>query len=73
MRQNEMAKKVGVSKEHLNAVLCGRVRPGGKLAVRLAVETGVSLELWLMGTPEERRAAWEKFKAEACRGGSPRH
>lgn len=67
MRQSELAQKIGVTREHLNAVIRGRVNPGGKLAIRLARETGFPLELWLLGGAKERQAAWEKLK----NGGEP--
>lgn len=58
MTQRALADHCGVSREHLNAVIRGRIRPGGKLAVKLEAATGISLATWLTGTTEERRAAW---------------
>ena len=63
--QAAMARRFGVTKEYLNSVLRGRNRPGGKLALRLAVETGIPLSLWLTG-PENRaalRSAWQDYWA----------
>lgn len=62
MLQVEMAERLGVSRGHLNAIVCGRIRPGGQLAVKLATETKVPVMVWLTGTKEERRAAWQKMK-----------
>ncbi|MBP7233263.1 MAG: helix-turn-helix transcriptional regulator [Syntrophaceae bacterium] len=36
-----MAKMIGVTPEHLNAVIRGRTRPSLNLALRIAHETGV--------------------------------
>lgn len=64
MKQKEIAAAIGVTREHLNAVLRGRVRPGGKLAVKLERATGVPLSTWLTGTPDEVRAAWSAQEAK---------
>lgn len=62
MSQVEMAERLGVSRGHLNAIVRGRIRPGGQLAVKLAAETKVPVMVWLTGTKEERRNAWNKAK-----------
>lgn len=62
MKQIEIAKLTGVSKVHLNAILSGRGNPSAKLAMRLQDATGIPREVWIFGTPEERRAAWNKAK-----------
>lgn len=62
MTQRALADHCGVSREHLNAVIRGRIRPGGKLAVKLEAATGISLATWLTGTTEERRAAWSRLQ-----------
>lgn len=58
MNQTDIAQKAGVAREHLNALINGRKNPSPKLATRLQEVTGVSREIWIFGTPEERRAAW---------------
>lgn len=63
-RQARLAQEVGVTREHLNSVLRGRVRPGGRLAVKLEAATGVPLSTWLTGTPDEVRAAWSAQEAK---------
>jgi|ADurb_Total_1213_FD_contig_21_1480810_length_517_multi_4_in_0_out_0_1 DNA-binding XRE family transcriptional regulator len=41
IKQRIMAKMIGVTPEHLNAVIRGRTRPSLNLALRIAHETGV--------------------------------
>ena len=65
MKQIEIAKLIGITKVHLNAIIAGRSNPSAKLAVRLQEATGVAREIWIFGSPEERRAAWKKAKEEA--------
>lgn len=62
MKQTDIARQAGISYLHLNAVLGGRRNPSPSLAVRLEQATGVAREIWVFGTPEERRAAWNKAK-----------
>lgn len=64
MKQTEMAERLGVTREHLNAVIRGRVRPGGRLAVKLEEATGVPLQTWLTGSPQEVRAAWSGLRKQ---------
>lgn len=59
MRQNVIAKDVGITATHLNAILNGRSNPSPDLAVRLERATGVAREIWIFGSGEERRAAWD--------------
>lgn len=44
MKQKEFAKKFGVTKEHLCAVLNKRVRPSIPLAVKIETHMGTSAE-----------------------------
>ena len=62
--QVELARACGINPISLNAILGGRRNPSRKLAVRLEQATGVAREIWVFGTPEERRAAWNKAKAK---------
>lgn len=62
MKQKELAERIGVTREHLNAVIRGRVRSGGRLAVKLEKETGVPLRTWLTGSPQELQAAWSGLR-----------
>lgn len=64
MKQIEIAKQTGVTKVHINAILSGRGNPSAKLAMRLQDATGIPREVWIFGTPEERRAAWKEAKEE---------
>ena len=62
MRQVDYAARIGIGREYLNALINGRKNPSAKLANRLQDATGVAREVWIFGTPEERRAAWRKAK-----------
>ena len=42
--QKELAQELGVTPQHLNAVLKGRVRPSLKLAIRISRATGTPLK-----------------------------
>jgi transcriptional regulator with XRE-family HTH domain len=44
MNQRELARKLGVTPQHLNAVLNGRCRPSLRLAVRIERLAGVPKE-----------------------------
>lgn len=65
MKQKEYASRIGIGREYLNALINGRKNPSAKLAVRLQDVTGVAREVWIFGSPEERRAAWRKARDEA--------
>ncbi len=65
MNQKELASAVGVTAIHLNALINGRRNPSAKLANSLEGHTGISRDLWVFGTPAQRRAAWKKFQQEA--------
>lgn len=56
--QVEIAKACGINPISLNAILGGRRNPSAGLAEKLEKETGIPREVWVWGTPEERRAAW---------------
>lgn len=58
MKQVMVAKNVGITAIHLNAILAGRRNASPKLAMRLQEATGVSREIWIFGSSAERRAAW---------------
>lgn len=60
MKQFDVARQVGVTPVHLNAILAGRRNPSPSLAIRLERATAIPKEVWIFGTAEERRAAWEK-------------
>jgi DNA-binding XRE family transcriptional regulator len=42
--QKELAQELGVTPQHLNAVLKGRVRPSLKLAIRISQATGIPVK-----------------------------
>ena len=58
MKQNSLAKNLGITAIHLNAILAGRRNPSAKLAVRLEAATGISRDVWLWGSRDERQEAW---------------
>ena len=60
--QVDVARACGINPISLNAILNGRRNPSAKLANRLQDATGVAREVWIFGTPEERRAAWKEAK-----------
>ena len=62
MKQIDIARRAGIHALHLNAVLAGRRNPSPRLALRLEQATGIDRQIWVFGTPDERRAAWKKFK-----------
>lgn len=62
MKQTDIAKAAGVSRVHLNTIITGKKTPSPKLAIQLEELTGVARDIWVFGTPEERRAAWNKAK-----------
>lgn len=67
MKQIDVAKAASVSRVHLNTILSGKRTASPKLATRLEKITGIAREIWVFGTPEERRAAWNKAKAKEAR------
>lgn len=75
MKQIDIARQVGITPIHLNAVLAARRNPSARLAVKLEQATGVARTIWIFGTAEERRAAWAKFREEArtARTGNPQN
>lgn len=60
-------KHMGITPRHLNYILAGTRNPTPKVARRLEEVTGVAKEIWMFGTPEERRSAWKQVKEEAKR------
>jgi len=42
LTQAEIAKKLGISRQYLNGILRGKVRPGVKLAGKIAEELNIS-------------------------------
>ena len=63
--------ELGVTRRHIDYLLTGKSNASPGLARRIEKRTGIKRELWVFGTPAERRAAWEKFRAqERRRGGS---
>lgn len=59
MKQKDLAKKVGTTAQHLNAVVCGRKRASVNLAEKLESATGVSRSIWIWGTTHEKKAAFQ--------------
>ena len=55
MKQKELAKTVGTTPQHLNAVICGRKRPSANLAEKLESATGVSRSIWIWGTVQQKK------------------
>ena len=56
---------IGVTRRHMDNLLTGKSNASPDLARRIEQETGIKKELWVFGTAEERRAAWQKMKEEA--------
>lgn len=54
MNQNRIAESVSCSKNHLNAVIKGRIDAGKNLASKLTSVVGGSIELWMF--PKFRRS-----------------
>jgi len=52
-RQSELAACLGVTKEHLNAVLCRRVRPSVDLAKKIEANTGTPWQSFFEDAPPE--------------------
>jgi transcriptional regulator with XRE-family HTH domain len=46
-KQKELAQELGITPQHLNAVLRGRVRPSLKLALRIERATGTPVETFI--------------------------
>lgn len=71
MNIDDIAKAAQITDRHLFYLLSGQRMASTRTAYKLEMVTGIPKETWVFGTPEERRAAWEEFKAqERRRGGS---
>ena len=57
MKQADIAQAVGVSQQFISALLLGRKRPGRNTAAKLEQATGVPFKTWMLGTPDEIKAA----------------
>jgi len=62
INQRELAAMLGVTREHLNAVIHGRYDASKKLAVKLAKKTNSEPGLWIFGKPADRKTAMDKLK-----------
>ena len=65
MNKKELSKKVGITQRHLEYLIKAERNASPLVARRLEKATGVARELWVFGTPAQRRAAWKKFQQEA--------
>ena len=66
------ATRAGISRRYLDYLLVAERNASPLVARRLEKTTGIARELWVFGTPAQRRAAWKKFQQEALvRQGSP--
>lgn len=64
MNKLELSKKVGITQRHLEYLIKAERNASPLVATRLEKVTGVPRELWVFGTPAQRRAAWKKFQQE---------
>jgi plasmid maintenance system antidote protein VapI len=66
MKQIDIATALGVTKDHFNAVVCGRADAGKKLAVRASIMIGGSVETWMMENHRaSRRRIFDRFSRSA--------
>ena len=62
MKQIDAANALGVTKDHFNAVICGRADAGKKLAVKAAGLIGGTVEVWMLEKyRKSRRKVADKF------------
>jgi transcriptional regulator with XRE-family HTH domain len=59
--QSDLAKATGYSCPMISAILNGSKRPSGKGLLRLKKETGIPFDLWIAGTKEEIREAYNEY------------
>lgn len=64
MNKKELSKKVGITQRHLEYLIKAERNASPLVARRLEKATGIARELWVFGTPAQRRAAWKKFQKE---------
>ena len=65
MNKHELSRIVGISQRHLEYLVRAERNASPLVARRLEKTTGIARELWVFGTPAQRRAAWKKFQQEA--------
>lgn len=60
---SQTAKELGISQGFLSNILAGRRRPHYRKAKQLALRSGIPVDLWMDGNPDDIRAAliaWQK-------------
>lgn len=68
MTQEELARRVGVSRQTIVAIEGGRYDPSISLAIRIAREFGVPVEeVFLLGRAEEKRGSRSGGKGKGTR------
>lgn len=67
MNIDDIAKAAQITDRHLFYLLSGQRMASTRTAYKLEMVTGISKETWVFGTAQERRAAWEKFKAQVSK------
>lgn len=70
MKQTDLAKSFGVSKEWFNAVVCGRDDAGKKLAAKISGTVGGKIETWVFPQyRKSRKKILDKFLVNVGRAG----
>lgn len=62
-KKSKIAATVGISGRHLAYILAGARNAAPRTAVALHAATGISRDIWVFGTAEQRREAWERYVA----------
>lgn len=57
MKQNELAKIIGIKPQYMNAIIKGRRTPSPGLAERLEMASGVDRSVWVWGTEMQKKDA----------------
>ena len=68
MKQNELAKILGMKPQYINSLIKGNRRPSADLAERLELATGVSRVTWMWGSEREKKEALSQSSIKAGRG-----
>jgi transcriptional regulator with XRE-family HTH domain len=62
LKQSELAIKTGKTEGFISKILSGQARPGWELAKKISGILGTDIDLWMDGTPEQKRAALDAAK-----------